>query len=351
MYTRKLEEKISHIVSKGKASFGSFSEVSPRLDIKGMRSPYAGVPLPAFISNLRIKSRIFYTFSFDENIGMVDFFDFKAFGLTEVIVWDKKTGKKCVYHNIMPPRRRFVPTNTADGSCTCFRKSRFTRIHWKNNHQKFRVDISLKGDKVRPNLFAKIRSSEITSSMMFVAPAPTSSRCTASWFSTMKITGRMDTHDSTLSNAQEMTGLACQSLSRAYYKFHTNQTWALGIGNLKGKDVIFHMLHSNLDAADENNYNHNELIIDGETTLLPPVVITTPFGISKTWVIQDTENMVDLTFTPLSLQSRTLNIIIMRTEYSSIYGTFDGVLLDKNGEKLVLKNFPGLVYKNRIRTL
>ena len=39
----------------------------------------------------------------------------------------------------------------------------------------------------------------------------------------------------------------------------------------------------------------------------------------------------------------------MRTDYSAIFGTFDGVLLTGTGEKLTLKNFPGIVKKSRLR--
>jgi hypothetical protein len=32
-----------------------------------------------------------------------------------------------------------------------------------------------------------------------------------------------------------------------------------------------------------------------------------------------------------------------------MYGTFEGVLLDSNGEKIILKNFPGLLHKSMLR--
>ena len=91
------------------------------------------------------------------------------------------------------------------------------------------------------------------------------------------------------------------------------------------------------------------LVVDGKETALPPVYITHPFGFDKNWIIQDTESMVDLTFTPLSVNSRTLNLIALRTSYHTMYGTFEGVLLDSNGEKIILKNFPGLLYKGMLR--
>ena len=59
--------------------------------------------------------------------------------------------------------------------------------------------------------------------------------------------------------------------------------------------------------------------------------------------------MVDLTFTPLSVNSRTLNLIALRTNYYTMYGTFAGVLRNSDGEKIILKNFPGLLHKGMLR--
>ena len=106
---------------------------------------------------------------------------------------------------------------------------------------------------------------------------------------------------------------------------------------------------STLDAADPDKYNNNVLIVDGKETALPSVVMTHPFGISKKWVIQDTESMVDLTFTPSSIHARNLNIIILHKRGKSIYGTFEGVLMDSEGNKITLKNFPGIISGNSIR--
>ena len=109
------------------------------------------------------------------------------------------------------------------------------------------------------------------------------------------------------------------------------------------------MQTTNMDAADSDSYNCNVLVVDGKQTALPSVYMTHPFGIDKNWIIQDTESMVDLTFTPLSVNSRTLNLIALRTNYHTMYGTFEGVLLTADGEKIILKNFPGMLHKGMLR--
>lgn len=349
MYSRQLREPPEQLVQNGKAHFGSFDGVSPKIDIRGMRAPYAGVPVPSIISNLRIKSRLEYIFSLKDFIGLSQFYDFKLIGLGEIIFWDRETGKKYVYHTIMSPRRRFVPVLSTRGICACYRRALFMKISWGRQHKHHALTFKVKGDNARPNAEGYVYSpmqDSMHSDALFVCPSPASSRCSATWFSSMKTMGHIAINDEP---AQDSEGLGMMLLNRTYYKFHSKLSAVYGIGNVKGKDIVFYIQTSNMDAADSDSYNCNILVTDGKQTALPPVYITHPFGIDKNWIIQDTESMIDLTFTPLSVNSRTLNLIALRTSYYTMYGTFEGVLLTSDGEKIILKNFPGLLHKGMLR--
>lgn len=349
MYSRKFFQPPEQLVQNGKANFGSYEGVSPKIDIRGMRAPYAGVPLPSFISNLRIKSHLEFVFSIEDFIGISQFYDFKAVGLGEIIFWNKQNGKKYVYHTIMPPRRRFVPTKTTRGICACYRKHRFIKISWGREHQHHALNFKVKGDSARPDAegyFISPIDDNLHTDALFVNPSPASSRCCATWLSTMNLKGRLAIAGE---KADESKGTGMMILNRAYYKMHSKSTSVYVLGKYKEKNIQFYLKTSNMDAADSDSYNSNILIIDGKKTALPPVYMTHPFGISKNWIIQDTESMVDLTFTPISINSRTLNLIALRTVYSSMYGTFEGVLLSEDGEKIILKNFPGLLQRGMLR--
>lgn len=349
MYSRQFSEPPEHLVENGKAHFGSFDGVSPKTDIRGMRAPYAGVPVPSIISNLRIKSRLDFAFSLEDYIGLSQFYDFKVIGLGEIIFWNKSTGKKYVYHTIMPSRRRFVPVLTTRGICACYRKSRFIKISWGRQHQHHALAFKVKGDSARPNAEGYMYSpmqDDMHSDALFVCPSPASSRCSATWFSSINLSGHVAVNDE---KKDDCNGLGMMILNRAYYKFHSKSSSVYGIGNVKNKKIVFYLKTSNMDAADSDTYNCNVLIVDGKQTALPSVYMTHPFGIDKNWIIQDTESMVDLTFTPLSVNSRTLNLIALRTNYHTMYGTFEGVLLTADGEKIILKNFPGMLHKGMLR--
>ncbi len=349
MYSREFTKPPVKIVQNGKAKFGTYNDISPKIDIKGMRAPYAGIPLPVFLSKLRIKSRLNYLFSLENVIGLVEFYDFKLFGLAEIIFWNKESGRKYVYHTITSTRKRIIPKNTNNGICASYRKSRYIKVSWGRQHKHLAMKFNVKGDNARPNAKGYIFSpmnSQMHTDLLFVNPSPTQSRCSATWFTTMKMQGNIFIDNEKLDASE---GLAAMILNRTYFKLSTLFTLAWGIGTINNKNIIFQLKNSNLDAADSDKYNDNVLVVDGKPTALPSVLMTHPFGINKNWIIQDTESMVDLTFTPISLNRRILNIIALRTDYSIIYGTFEGVLLTSDGEKIILKNFPGILDRNSLR--
>ena len=354
MYQRMFTDVPEKIVESGKAHFGTYYDVPPKIDISGMRAPYAGLPLPSFISKLRIKSRLEFSFSVEKYIGIAIFYDFKFIGLGEIIFWDKETGKKNAYHTVMATRRRFVPVTTNRGICACYRKSRFLKISWGRQHQHHALSFKVKGDSARLNAQGFLYSpmeDENHCDVSFVSPSPSFSRCSATWLSTMSLQGQISLvkNKKDTPNFSDVHGLGMMVLNRSYLKMHSKSIYIYAMQKLNEKNISFYLRSSNLDAADSDTYNDNALIVNGEPTALPPVYITHPFGIENRWIIQDTESMVDLAFTPVSIVPRNFNIIALRTSYSIIYGNFEGTLLTKDGEKISIKNFSGILYKNLLR--
>lgn len=349
MYSREFVEAPKVIIQNGKACFGTYKGVSPKVEIRGMRAPYAGIPLPTILTNLRIKSRLTYLFNLDDYIGMATFFDFKIFGLSEVIFWNKTTGKKNSYHATMPTRRRFVPVTANKGICACYRKSRSIKISWGREHQHHSLRFKVRGDNFRPNAEGFFYSSvkdDFHNDTLFISPSPAQLRCSATWITPLTLHGHLFLNNE---KAADSSGYGAMILNRTYFKTHTKSIMIYAVGNNKEHNIMFNIKSSNLDAADGSKYNENVLFVDNEATALPPVYCTHPFGTSEKWIIQDTESMIDLSFTPISIDSRDFNIIALRTQTYNIYGTFEGVLLTKDGEKISLKNFPGIVYSNRVR--
>lgn len=341
-------------VKNSKPVFGTFEGHPKRLDIRGVFKPYGTVPLPTFITNLRIKSRLTFSFEIGDYIGKITFIDAKIIGYSEVIFWNKETKQKFVYHSVMSMRKRFVPHDLEFAATSSWSKKRYTRISWDRAHGKLSVVFDLNGDSVRPTAHGAI-SADFTSDqfaeLTCSRPNPTSRRCSALYNCTLPAHGTISLSykDGTQKTMSDSQGMASFDISRTYMKFHSNGEFVSGMGIFNGKNLAFRISAESSDAYDTDRFNHNMLFYNGKATPLPPVVITHNMGIENSWVIQDTENMIDLTFTPVSVNVKKISAIILRTVYKSVYGTFEGTLVTADGEKISFKSLPGLAENYLIR--
>lgn len=355
MYSREIKQAPKKIIQHRKPVFGTFNTLPDELDISGVRAPFLGIPLPPILTRLRIRGRLIYTFNYGDYLGSVDLFDNKFLNMAEICLWNKNTNQKYVYRIFLGMRMHLIPRKLSKAVCVSTAKTRYVRIGW--NHELDRLSIKFKGrgDSLKPFVefsflgrFSYPSSNEIFS----VKPAPTMRRCSATWYSFSPITGRLNMtlkSGDLLESFRGQTGTGFLFENRSYYKFITSGENITATGEIDGKKIGFRLSTTSLDAVDTDMYNDNILFSDGEVTTMPPVDITHPFGIAQKWVIQDVESMIDLTFTPKNLLTRSLDIIALKTTYATIFGTIDGVLLDKNGDKIVLKDFPGIVKRSKLR--
>ena len=351
MYCRKVSAPPKKLIKNGRPLFGTYIGVPSHLDIKGVKTPFGVIPLPPILTNIAIRSQLILDFTAGDFIGQVALFDSKIFGYVEVIYWNKKTNIKYAYRTFTGPRKRLIPNNLTKGIAVSFKKSRYLRISWDRAKNRFSILFNLKGDVLRPT--TKARFSGITekpNDYISVMPAPTSRRCSATWLCNFPIHGSISTIKGSESNYMEPTdGSAILSINRSYYKLHAKFNSLTATGNVDGHKIIFWLATSSFDANDTNACNSNALFVDNEITPLPQVFVTHAFGVNKTWNIQDTENMVDLTFTPVSDNLRKMNTLVFRTVYHTIFGTFDGTLLDKNGESIPVRGLHGIVQSTMLR--
>ncbi|MBQ4378280.1 MAG: DUF2804 family protein [Treponema sp.] len=355
MYTREIKSPPEKIVHSGKIEFGTFKGLLTRLDIRGVHAPFVGFPLPTVITNFRIQSSLMFLFNIGQYIGTVDFFDHKVFGFADVVFWNKETGRKFAYRSFMGPRRRFIPHNMDTGFCASFNKRRYIRVSWDHHRDRLSMIFNLRGDSSRPSVqaaFVARYSDEPMCEMATVVPAPSKRRCSASYIATPKIHGSLTLEKTKFSeevNQADFDGTAFFTINRAYYNLHSTSEFVLATGEIDGKKFSFELFTTQENAVDSENINGNILCVNGECTPLPPVTITHPFGLTKKWVIQDFENMVDLTFTPASDNRRDVSFLVLKSHLRTVFGTFEGVIKTRDGEDIVLHNFEGIAKNQLLR--
>ncbi|MCR5217684.1 DUF2804 family protein [Treponema sp.] len=353
MYTREILEQPGKFVKNGIPVFGTFKGHPDRLDIRGVKNPYS-FHFPKFLSNLRIKSRLSLYFSVGDYIGHVNFLDAKIFGFAEVVFWNAKTLKKFVYHSVMGPRKRFVPHDMNVAATGCYMNTRYIRISWDRKSGRISLNFKLKGDSVRPSVSASLNgrfSDNLATELTSILPSPTMRRCTGKYNAGFSLKGSITVtyKKQAPQTMAETEGLGFLDINRTYMKVHNQGEFITGIGSCNDKPVLFRIESTSQEAANPDRYNGNMLFYDGKVTVLPPVVITHPFGIKKDWVIQDTENMIDLSFTPSSDNINRVSIFLLKAVYNTIFGKLEGTLATCDGEKISFKGFNGISQKYNIR--
>lgn len=359
MFKRFISPPPKSIIHSGKINFGTFNTPTKLLDIRGVSRPFFNMPTFRFMTNFRIKSSLSYLFQVGNYLGYINIFDDKIFGMAEVVIWEsasdlKNNVKRVAYHAFMPMRRRFIPLDTNKSCAVSFATTRYIKIVWNRARKSLSVSFIMKGDKWRRaakgKFFSSFASSK-TGELMTVCPAPTTKRCMAQWFVASSAIGGVSfaKHRKQIKGISQDKAQIIFSMERVYLKWHTTAINLWGFDEIAGKQLQFSMSQTSQDSQDSDKFNQNVLVFDGEITALPGVFITHPYGIDKSWVIQDTENMIDLTFEPKNLLNRVFNIIIMRNAYTLIYGKFSGVLATKSGEHLELNNCVGVIKKSVLR--
>ncbi|ULQ58814.1 DUF2804 domain-containing protein [Brucepastera parasyntrophica] len=349
MYKREITPPPDAPVKDGKAQFGTFSGPFKNFDIRGLKHPFGSLPIPQFLTNFRVRGMVRFLFCSEENIGEIELFMGGFFGFMETTLWNRRTKKRIAYRRMLAPRSIRMPHNLFKSIIACRSHSRFVRINMRLYKKVIHADFDFLGSDIRPPCEARLAMNldgPGTAEIATVVPYEIKRRCKASYKVTAPLHGRMTTFYDDY-NLSEQTSVGFFEITEAYLSLRTKLSMLNGFGMLDGKVVSFSL--SNSTSRDDYRYNENVLFVDGKAYPLPPVKITRPYGVEGQWIIQDTESMIDLVFTPVSDSPRKLSIVILRTDYHTVYGTFEGVLLTGDNKKIVLKDYPGIGKKILLR--
>ena len=183
MYTRLFSETPDKIIQNGAPVFGTFKVPFKQLDIRNIARPFGDLPIPHWITNLRIRAHLFCPFVTEEFAGIIDVFDSTIFALVEIIIWDRESGKKFPYRRVLCVHKKIVPKSTEHDVCISFSERRYIRINWSSETKRMSVFLSLKGDNTRPSIAAAFNvdgDQKDFAEIASVTPAQINRRCAAS---------------------------------------------------------------------------------------------------------------------------------------------------------------------------
>ncbi len=361
MFTRDVTPPPEKLIIDGKPQFGTYNEPPRRFDIRDVRHPFSAFPSATFLTNMRIRGNLTFNFTTPEYIGRLDLLDVKLFCFSELVLWEKSSGKKIAYRNIFG-WRRLLPKNTRKAVCATYNHNRYYRLGWNYEGNRIRLHFNVKGDSTRPSLTGTFLMNTLPENvsqkpqLFTLSPFPTKRRCSAAYTVASPLCGDIRTPSSDPAVQSEKNsrlfdtkGLGLFTMRRAYYLLRSHASFMDGMDYVGGHQVMFHLAQTNTDAVDSDSFNENVLFTDNKVTPLPSVTVTRPYGINGKWIIQDTENMIDLFFTPISDNHRIESIFILSTDYHTMYGAFEGDLKTADGEILHLKSFAGIAQRQYLR--
>ena len=349
MYTRKLQPVPNKLIVNGTPQFGSFSGAFSNFDIRGVERPFGNLPFPTAMTNTRIKGIMRFLLCDNIYLGEINLFYAGYFSFMETTLWNMKKNLKLAYRQVIPFHLLKLPQNFTNSVTACRMKRRYVRILIHRPENLLYTDFDYIASDIRPSCeghFEMNLSSTEKAEMSTLIPYGIRQRCQASYQVKAPVRGWINIGSEYHKLQEEITS-GFFSISKAYFPLRTKSCNLVGFGRIDDTVISFQVGDS--ISNNENEYNNNVLFVGNEVWPLPPVKITRPYGIAHEWVIQDTENMVDLVFTPVSDSFRYLSIFIIRTQYHTIQGVFHGMLMNGRGKKFTLKEFNGIAKKILLR--
>jgi hypothetical protein len=340
MYTRQFQDPAVLPIEDGKPRQGTWNRAFDTLDLSSVVRPYV-LPLPRWLKDIRIKewqsfvvqNKLYYLKAVLSNI--------KYYRMARVFILNKETRERLIFKKIVPFSGWSLPGNLYNAAVSSKSYGFFFRIHAWLDADVIKVDLDIEATGKRPSFTAHLnfglepeKTTPIAVNLLFADARPMYAfKGLGEVRGDMVFGGRHISLD-----PNETTGFFAEY--KGYFPYRMQGAWCSGSGfDGQGRRLGFSVAENH--TRESFNNNENVLWVDGKPTLLPPVRITMPQGPDSVWVIQDVEGMVDLNFTPQEKLRTGFIYIITHFDYITPLGSYNGMLLNSEGEQLQIRNVWG----------
>jgi hypothetical protein len=349
MYTRVLLPQRDSPIEGGTPLQGTWTTAFKNVNFLTVEKPYK-LPLPQWVLNFRIKEWQSFAVQ-NEHVSLTALItNMKYFCFAEIFFLDKESKEKFSVFKIFPLSAWTLAQNLSNSN-TYYHSSDFSfRVHNWLDSGSVRLDIDVAPAFQRQPFTAQLefdldiqKSTPMSVNLLFAK-----NRCAYTYKGLSPVRGRIVWGNRRIAlHRKSSAGLFCDN--KGFYPYRSALSYCSAFG-IDEKGRIFGFSLADKPTKELNKNNENALWLDGVLTPLPPVRITqTTNGDDDEWIIQDVEGMIDLTFKPLEFFENTFEIVLARFEHKTPAGQFSGTLLDKDGEKLKLRNFWGFAERIRFR--
>jgi hypothetical protein len=336
------------IVEKGAFALGRFGTPFRRANMLDVSHPFH-YPIPRILKNWRLKEWQAYQFGDQRWFFFASLHNAKVCSLVLFIAYDRERKKRYLI-------RRFIPggifrfTESLSGSNVYYRGARTlleSACDFDSGSIRFTV---MRGSRDPERRF----SGRFHFSCLPKVSAPNvvclPLGLNRAMYST-KILMPMEGEFSVGGESHRFEGPSSMGIlddNKGYYPYRLRYDWLTGFGiDAKGRRMGFNLTDN--QVRDQTRYNENCLWINNKVWPLPPVKVTRPQGSSGDWIIQDTEGMVDLIFTPEVSNDVRFNLGVIESDYHGPLGSFRGFVANGEGEKIQAELLYGVGEKEYLR--
>jgi len=352
MYTREILPPIPSPIVDGKPVIGTWNKAFEKVNLQDIRKPYQH-PLPRWIREIRIKEWQCFNVQDDSYLLEVFFCNLKLYRMAQVLLYDKKTKEKFLFRKIKPGTGWHLPHCLSNSFVDCHSSHFFFRIHCWLDADTINLDINIEETKKHPSftvhLAYNVNNQDTTP--MVVSLSFSEQRMMYAYKVLAPVRGDMVYGGKRIIlNQDNCLGFFTDYKGFYPYRMNTTLCNAMGFDRENSPDKRrfgFHIAEN--QTREKNKNNENALWINDKMTLLPPVIITMPNGPEETWVIQDVEGMVDLTFTPMEQNRSGANLLITKVDFIAPLGVYNGMVVNSDGEEIKIKNLFGMGEKLFLR--
>ncbi|MCL2410920.1 MAG: DUF2804 domain-containing protein [Treponema sp.] len=347
MYTREILPPTASPIIDGKPVTGTWNKAFDKVDLLEIKKPFRNVFSKSFI-NYRIKE--WQSFSMNNESFLLEtlFFNVKHHRAVQVMYFDKENKKKHIFRRVAPSTGWRFPNNLSDSFIESHLSNLFIRVHNRLDSDIVTLGVNIEATRKQPSLTFhltyNLNNADVTP--IVVSLGFSDQRIMYAYKALAPVWGDFILDGNHIKLKQEnCSGIFCDYKGLFPYQMHGTMGSAMGFDD--GRRFGFHIAEN--QAKEINKNNENALWINGKLTPLPPVLVTMPYGVESTWVIQDVEGMVDLTFTPLEQNRYVNNLFFSKIDYHFPIGVYNGVLTSSSEEKIIIKNLIGVGKKLFLR--